>query len=108
MASTTSWRAGGDRREEIFRDDRDRWKFLGYLAEGAERYRVKVHCYVLMENHLHLVATTPEGNLSKWIDQLKTAFTVYFNGIKESSGPRTTDRRKTGQLSEPSRSLAGE
>ena len=38
--------ARGDRREEIFRDDRDRWKFLGYLAEGAERYRVKVYCYV--------------------------------------------------------------
>ena len=56
--------ARGDRREEIFRDDRDRWKFLGYLAEGAERYRVKVYCYVLMENHFHLVVMTPEGNLS--------------------------------------------
>ena len=71
--------ARGDRREEIFRDDRDRGKFLGYLAEGAERYRVKVHCYVLMENHFHLVASTPEGNLSKWMHQLKTAYTVYFN-----------------------------
>ena len=38
--------ARGDRREEIFGDDRDRSQFLGYLAEGAERYRVKVHCYV--------------------------------------------------------------
>ena len=46
--------ARGDRREEIFRDDRDRSKFLGYLAEGAERYRVKVHCYVLMVNRFHL------------------------------------------------------
>jgi REP-associated tyrosine transposase len=46
--------ARGDRREEIFRHDRDRWRFLGYLAEGAECYRVKVHCYVLMENHLRL------------------------------------------------------
>ena len=45
--------ARGDRREEIFREDRDRWRFLGYLAEGAERCRVKVHCYVLMENHFH-------------------------------------------------------
>jgi len=44
--------ARGDRGEEIFRDDRDRWKLLGYLAEGAERYRVKVYCYVLMENCL--------------------------------------------------------
>ena len=32
--------ARGDRREEIFRDDRDRAKFMGYLAEGGERYRV--------------------------------------------------------------------
>src|ERR1700724_589575 len=32
-----------------------------------------------MENHFHLVATTPEGNLSKWMHQLKTAYTVYFN-----------------------------
>ena len=53
--------ARGDR-EEVFRDDRDRSKFLGYLAEGAERYRVKVYCYVLMENHFHLVVMTPEGN----------------------------------------------
>jgi hypothetical protein len=31
--------ARGDRREEIFRDDRDRWKFLGYLAEGAVKWQ---------------------------------------------------------------------
>ena len=71
--------ARGDRREEIFRDERDRSKFLDYLAEGAERYGVKMHCYVLMTNHFHLIATTPKGNLSKWIHQLKTAYTVYFN-----------------------------
>ena len=35
--------ARGDRRKEIFRDDRDRWKFLAYLAEGAERHPVKVY-----------------------------------------------------------------
>jgi putative transposase len=76
----SQWLAqNGDRREEIFRDDRDRSKFLGYLAEGAERYRIKVYCYVLMENHFHLVVMTPEGNLSQWMHQLKTAYTVYFN-----------------------------
>lgn len=71
--------ARGDRGEEIFRDEQDRLKFLSYLAEGAERYKIKVHCYVVMENHFHLVATTTEANLSKWIHQLKTAYTVYFN-----------------------------
>jgi hypothetical protein len=42
--------ARGDRRTR-FRDDRDRSKFLGHLAEGAERYGVNAHCYVLMVNH---------------------------------------------------------
>ena len=49
---------------------------MGDLAGGAERYRVKVHCYVLTKNHFHLVATTPEGNLSQWMHQLKTAYTL--------------------------------
>jgi putative transposase len=31
-----------------------------------------------MENHFHLVVTAL-GNLSKWMHQLKTAYTVYFN-----------------------------
>jgi hypothetical protein len=31
--------ARGDRREEVFRDDKDWSKFLGYLNEGAERYQ---------------------------------------------------------------------
>jgi hypothetical protein len=40
--------ARGDRPEEVFGDDRDRSKFLGYLAEGPERYSTKVYCDVLM------------------------------------------------------------
>ena len=56
-----------------------RSKFLDYVSEGAERYKVKVQCYVMMENHFHLVAATPDGNLSKWMHQLKSAYTVFFN-----------------------------
>src|ERR1700730_14940500 len=69
----------GDRREAIFLDDTDRLKFLDYLEQGADRYGVLVHCYVLMGNHFHLVVTTPKANLSKWMHQLKTAYTAYFN-----------------------------
>jgi putative transposase len=69
----------GDRREAIFLEDQDRLKFLEYLEEGTDRYGVLVHCYVLMGNHFHLMVTTPKANLSKWMHQLKTAYTVYFN-----------------------------
>jgi putative transposase len=71
--------ARGDRREVIFRGDKDRLQFLEYLEAGADRYGVQVHCYVLMGNHFHLVVTTLKANLSKWMHQLKTAYTVYFN-----------------------------
>jgi hypothetical protein len=67
VRSTTSWRAeiDGNRFSGMIEIDGSFWA----LSEGAERYRVKVYCYVLMENHFHLVATTPEGNLSKWMHQ---------------------------------------
>jgi hypothetical protein len=35
-----------------------------------------VQRYVLTENHFHLVVMTPEGNLSQWMHQLKTAYTL--------------------------------
>jgi len=41
--------------------------------------RIELHCYVLMENHFNLVGMTPDGNLSKWMYQLKSAYTVFFN-----------------------------
>jgi putative transposase len=69
----------GDRRGSLFLDDKDRFKFLEYLEQGATRYGVLVHCYVLMGNHFHLLVTTPQGNLSRWMQQLKTAYTVFFN-----------------------------
>jgi len=75
VPSTTSWHAeiDGKRFSGIIEIGRSLW---ANLAGGAERYRVKVHCYVLTENHFHLVATTPEGNLSQWMHQLKTAYTL--------------------------------
>jgi putative transposase len=76
--STTSWRVEIDAKR-FFRDGRHRSKFLGDRAEGAERYRVKVHCYVLMENHIHVVATPPGGQPFKVDASIEDRVHVYFN-----------------------------
>jgi REP element-mobilizing transposase RayT len=90
--------ARGDRREEIFRDDRNRWKFLDYLAEGAERYRVKVYCYVLMENHFHLVVMTPEGRLPSGVVATRIQpgrrLLVYSDGRMAYIGSVADDTKK--------------
>jgi REP element-mobilizing transposase RayT len=69
----------GDGREDIFLDDRDREGFLDVLAEVSRRFALKLHAYCLMDNHYHLVAETPEANLSRALRQLNGVYTQRFN-----------------------------
>ncbi len=71
-----AWKEG-DR--ELFRDDNDRWRFLETLGERVELYGVRLHQYVLMANHFHLVIETAQANCSAFMQSLLTSYTVYFN-----------------------------
>ena len=57
--------ARGNEKQSIYRDCRDRDKFLKYLETAKERYQAVIHCYCLMDNHYHLLLETPAGNLSQ-------------------------------------------
>ncbi len=69
---------GNDRRN-IFRDDRDRQRFLDRLADCVEAHEVRLYMFCLMSNHVHLMVETPAGNLSEFMHRLQTAYSVYFN-----------------------------
>ena len=56
--------ARGNEQRLTFRDDRDREHFLELLAQWAEQVRLRLHAYVLMANHYHLLAQTTGANLS--------------------------------------------
>ena len=43
--------ARGNERKPIYRDDSDHPHFLELLAEATERFGIRVHAYVLMDNH---------------------------------------------------------
>jgi len=53
----------GNRQELIYRAVDDRLLFLKTLGELCERAGWRVHSYVLMSNHYHLLLETPEANL---------------------------------------------
>jgi REP element-mobilizing transposase RayT len=55
--------ARGNERKPIFRDDADRRHFLEAVAEMVRRFRVCLHCFVLMDNHYHLLLELREPNL---------------------------------------------
>lgn len=71
--------ARGDRRERIFFDKEDRRMFLRTLGSACERSGFRVHGYVLMSNHYHLLIETPEANLSVGMGWLQNAFTRRIN-----------------------------
>jgi REP element-mobilizing transposase RayT len=75
--------ARGNERRTIFRDDQDRRRFVG---EMAEQHGVRVHAYCLMPNHYHLIAETPRGNLSQAVGWLQVTYTVRFNRRHRRSG----------------------
>lgn len=71
--------ARGNERREIFRDQRDRLHFLELLSQLGEQFGVRVHAYVLMDNHYHLLLETPEANLSRTMHWLNAGYCTWFN-----------------------------
>jgi putative transposase len=69
----------GNERREIFRDDQDRRAFLERVQRSLEIYGVRLHGYVLMTNHFHMVVQTPKANLSEFMRHLNVSYTGYYN-----------------------------
>ena len=53
--------------------------FVELLAHWQERFRLRLHAYVLMPNHYHLLLQTRESNLSRAMQWLNVSYTVWFN-----------------------------
>ncbi len=69
----------GDRREPIFADDQDRRLFLDTLAEACGKTDWEVHAWCPKNDHIHLVAETPRGNLVSGMQWLLGVYTNRFN-----------------------------
>lgn len=76
----------GNEQKDVFKSQRDREKFLEYLASATERYGAVIHAYCLLSNHYHLLLETPEGNLSQIMRHINGAYTTYFNVKRKRAG----------------------
>jgi putative transposase len=78
--------ARGNERKPIYRDDRDRERFLETIEETVDRFGIVIHTYCLMPNHFHLLAQTPRANLSDAAGWLQTTYSIRFNRRHRRSG----------------------
>lgn len=77
----------GNNRQNIFVDDQDRQRLLALLGECAQRYRVSVHGYVLMDNHLHLLVTPIDAEgLPRLMQAVGRRYVQAFNARHQRSG----------------------
>jgi putative transposase len=77
----------GNNRQPVFRDASDYERYLGWLQELAQGHELAVHAYVLMPNHVHLLAT-PAANdaLSRVMQALGRRYVRHFNDKYGRSG----------------------
>jgi putative transposase len=78
--------ARGNERRPIYRDATDRRHFCQLLADAVEVFGWKLHAYVLMDNHFHLLVETPEPNLGRGMQWLNVSYSVWFNRRHGRSG----------------------
>jgi putative transposase len=69
----------GNERKAVFKDDVDRNEFLFILSRSIHTYGVILHSFVLMDNHWHILAQTPLGNLSEFMRHFNITYTSHFN-----------------------------
>jgi putative transposase len=69
----------GTERRVIYEEEAEYAHFLDLLAEMRGQYRLRIHAYVLMPNHYHLLIETPEANLSSAMQWLNTSYGMLRN-----------------------------
>jgi REP element-mobilizing transposase RayT len=85
----------GDDRKRICISKYDYEKFLEYLLKAKEKYNFYLYAYCLMPNHYHLLIETTQPNLSRIMQYLNTAYTVYYNKKRNRSGHLFQGRYKS-------------
>ena len=76
----------GNRKQLIFRDDRDCEWFLAIAEEVSGRRSWEPLAYCLMPNHYHLVVQTPKPDLSLGMQRLNSRYAQAFNHRHDASG----------------------
>lgn len=85
----------GNNRLPCFLDDGDRHRYLTVVAQALTRFGCRLHAYVLMTNHVHLLITPPEsGALSRLMQTFSRNYVGLFNGRHGRTGTLWEGRYK--------------
>ncbi|WP_337243711.1 transposase [Luteimonas sp. gir] len=85
----------GNDRQPCFFDDTDRLGYLQDLREIARQHGCAIHAYVLMTNHVHLLATpTAAGQIARMMQSLGRRYVRWINARHGRTGTLWEGRYK--------------
>ncbi len=89
----------GNSRQVVFAEDEDFFIYKRWLQEAAEQLACRIHSYVLMSNHLHLlVSASDTSHLSKLSQTVGRRYVPYFNHKYGRSGTLWEGRFKASSV----------
>lgn len=92
----------GNNRQAVFVDDQDRRHYLDALREATRLHGVRVHGYVLMPDHVHLlVSPQAEDGLARAMQTLGRRYVGHFNRRHGRSGTLWEGRYRTALIESP-------
>lgn len=78
--------ARGNRKANIYLDDRDYLIWHDLVARTADRFGFICHAYCQMPNHFHMMLETPMPNLSEGMHFLNCTYSQHFNVLHGLTG----------------------
>ncbi len=85
----------GNGKQNIFHAKEDYLFYIDRLEKAIKKYDVELICYILMPNHVHLVARQKTDTpIHKFISSLHTSYSMYFNKKHQHVGHLFQDRFK--------------
>ena len=89
----------GHSREPVFFENSDYCAYLEWLSEAAIRYDCDIHAYVLMTNHVHILATPKDKQgISRLMQYMGRRYVPYINYTYGTSGSIWEGRYKASLI----------
>ena len=89
----------GNSRQVVFAEDDDYFAYRSWLKEASEQYDCKIHAYVMMTNHVHILLSAEEPtNISKLSQAVGRRYVPYFNYKYGKSGTLWEGRFKASSI----------
>ncbi|WP_099035670.1 transposase [Lacimicrobium alkaliphilum] len=89
----------GNNRQTCFLSNDDFGFYIQVLSEALKRYRVALHAFVLMTNHVHLLMTPSDSiGISRVMQLVGRRYVRYFNSLHQRTGTLWEGRHRASLI----------